>query len=69
MKSVSVYKETQSSLEFICIFRTIAEASKSLGIHKSQISRCMNKVQHYNSAHGYKFYPFVTDDRENITLS
>lgn len=72
MKQVSVYKENQNGMEFIAIFNSIAEASKELGIHKSQISRCLNKIQHYNSAHGYKFFEYAegnTEDRKENPFS
>ena len=40
---------------FHSMFSNITEASRYLGVNKSQISRCLNGVEHYKSAHGFIF--------------
>ena len=63
MNKVIVYKKTDLGLSFYGIFKSIVEVSRLLGIHKSQISRCMRKEKHYNSAHGYCFFPCTEDEK------
>lgn len=41
--------------DYVENYDSIKEASLCLGIHKSQISRCLNQVEHYKTAHGYIF--------------
>lgn len=65
MKQVKVFKKTSSGLDFYQVFKSIKDASVCLGIHKSQISRCLNKVEHYKSARGYVFYPYDLENIEN----
>jgi len=52
---IIVSKENEFGLEFVGKFYTITDASKNLGVHKSQICRCLNGVKHYKTAHGYRF--------------
>ena len=56
-KRLSVYRKTEFGLDFIGKYESIKEVSALLGIHKSQISRCLNEVKHYKTAHGYVFCP------------
>lgn len=60
MRPIKVYQIMEdNSLYYVSTFKSINVAAKSLGIDRTQISHCLNDAEHYKTAHGYVFRPYV----------